>query len=116
MLNPLTLFVDTVCKGGATVSLLGVTPTSGYAVSCHPDRGLCLPLSSFDAQTLINWISDHAELLGREDLYVGTWVDCGWVYVDITTVLEDQEEALAAGRRHDQLAIFDLAAGVSIDC
>lgn len=116
MLNILSLFVDTIHKGGATISLLGTVPTSGFAVSTRPDLGLCIPLYTFDSQILSNWVSNHAELLGREDLYIGTWVDCGWVYVDVTQVFADRSAAISAGRAADQLAIYDLAEGISIDC
>lgn len=46
----------------------------------------------------------------------GVWRDCGKVYVDSNASFEGLEDALEFGRSSGQLAIFDAANGVCIDC
>jgi hypothetical protein len=109
MLNAQNLFAQITRNGGATISLEGSEPTSGYAVAVAPHRCSITPLFCSDASTLVSWISNNLEFLSRSDHYVGAWLDSGELYLDITVVLDSLSAALALAAEKEQLAIFDLA-------
>jgi hypothetical protein len=43
-------------------------------------------------------------------------LDQGKVYLDVSVVVDSLDQALRLGRLHSQVAVFDLGAGVAIDC
>ncbi len=116
MLDANVLFNSILANGGATVSLEGFEPSEGFAVSIYPYRGICKPLHMVDAHVISSWISRNLEWLSRADHYVGAWLDHGFLYLDISIIVSDRDEAIALGRAHDQLSIFDFSTFESIDC
>jgi hypothetical protein len=98
----------TVTDGGSSTDLLGHVPTVGYMVSVYASKGLILPVSQFTPELVTEYAANHQEILAREDHYLGTWIDSGRVYLDIALRVDRLEEALELGRRHRQLAVFDL--------
>lgn len=106
--------VDTIRRnGGATLdagTLTEVKPT-GYAVGMAQGTALMLPDDADDttlgvALSLIAGAYDCA--------FVGAWVADDGVHLDPVAVIADRAEALAAGRAHQQRAVYDLTAGVEV--
>lgn len=88
--------------------------TGGYAVSIHPDEEKVL--GTVTPGDLIEYVTRHADALAREGSVFGGWKDPadGRVYLDVSTLVSNRDDALALARQHDQLAVFDFAAGQSV--
>lgn len=86
----------------------------GYAVAAHPDRGVILAEASMD--DLLEFMVRNADVLALPGRILGGWNDPedGRVYLDVSILVADRDEALQLAVDHDQLAIFDFAAGQSI--
>lgn len=92
----------------------GADVTGGYAVSVHPDQEVVL--GSATAGDLIEYVVRHADALARDGAVFGGWRDPadGRIYLDVSALVVDRGEALELARQHDQLAVFDFAAGRSV--
>lgn len=101
-------------SGGATYNLSkgDLSGTDNFAVSIYPDREKIEEIATFD--DLENYINDNMDLLGNSSNSFGAWAHDGKVYFDVIATVSDQKEALELGRKHNQLAIFDLKNGVEI--
>ena len=97
-------------NGGATWNFTNgsLVGTEAYSVSTHLDRTKTLPANELTAETLSAYISDNHDLLNDSNNSLGTWNDNGTLYLDVVTTLEDREQAIALGKKHNQKAIFDL--------
>jgi hypothetical protein len=105
-----------VPDGGFTVDPhTGADVTGGYAVSVHPEDETVLA-DQVTPGDLIEYVSRHTDALARPGAVFGGWRDPedGRVYLDVSTLVSDRAAALALARQHDQLAVFDFAAGRSI--
>jgi hypothetical protein len=64
------------------------------------------------------WVSDtdgdYDESGAELGEFVGKWTDRGRTYIDHSYWFEDRAEAIAAGRRWEQLAIWDIEADAEI--
>lgn len=92
----------------------GADVTGGYAVSTLPGEGVVL--GRVAPGDLIEYVTRHADALAREGSVFGGWKDPadGRVYLDVSTLVSNRDRALALAREHDQLAVFDFAAGQSV--
>lgn len=97
-------------KDGFTVDAATLQPiTRGYAVAVADTQ------DSFGLEGLANvvkYVSEHPEINA-----FGGWYNSknNMYYFDATVIVEDLAAAIELGRMHKQLAIFDLANGLSID-
>lgn len=97
-------------KEGFTVNAKTLQPvTRGYAVAVADTQ------NSFGLEGLANvvkYVCDHPEINA-----FGGWYNSKnkMYYFDATVIVEDLQKALELGRANKQLAIFDLANGLSID-
>lgn len=99
-------------NGGATYNLASKRSLVGepfYAISAFPDRGLVLDHAPTDAD-FANYIHKNLDLLEKPEHSIGTWFnpDDKKHYLDISITEPDRAKALALGKQHNQLAIFDL--------
>jgi hypothetical protein len=113
----LSALVDALAvpDGGFSVDpVTGHDVTDGYAVSIHPQDGSIL--GAVTPGAIIEYVVHHADARARPGAVFGGWRDPadGRIYLDVSTFVHDRTEALALGRAHDQLAIYDFAAGESI--
>jgi hypothetical protein len=109
--------------GGFTARMNGTQPqefvTTGYALSLHPDRECVLP-TTVGSVNLLGHLADFAfanrDLLGLPGHYFGAWLDreAGKIYLDVTRVESEYEEAMRLAKVNNQLAIFDLDSGTEI--
>lgn len=95
--------------GGITLSPVGSPiPTSGYIVSL-PEWGEVLPLDKTTEDDIISFVNTVPE-----DKLFGAWVDDGVLYLDVSEHFKDKKEAIKAGKKRAQKAIWDLNEGVEI--
>lgn len=89
--------------GGGTYSLDGTTvPTTGYFVSV-PGRTLTIP----ETRLTDGIVEAYAETV-PSGLLLGGWVHLGEVYLDATEHFDNREEAVLAGIKRSQIAIWDI--------
>lgn len=111
-------FVDSIIQnGGATFNLsTGTSPTSGYAVSLKGGSKTPIDESRQSIeQTIKEFISIHGLELSMPENNIGGWVDDGWLYLDVSIVMDNLSDAILMGKIHEQKAIFNIDDGHSID-
>lgn len=60
-------------------------------------------------------ITENMEIIqGLDGAYLGAWIDEGIIYIDISILVENKEDALELGKVNNQLAIYDLQSNESI--
>ena len=112
----------TIAQGGCTINIQGIEATTGYAVATatndHPTRALQLEsIRELTVEILEEFVKANLNLLVEPKVYLGTWHDkkSGRVYLDITAVIHNLRDALAAAREFDQIAVHDLKTGEDIN-
>lgn len=100
---------DTLANGGLTVKpFTGEKPASGYMVALEGYE-LQVPVSEFFTGIVADYIGQHAQkLMANPSLCLGTWVNEGVVYLDLSENIQSRDKALELGRERSQLAIFNL--------
>jgi hypothetical protein len=104
--------MDAIPNGGFTYDPSGKIPTSGFAVGVYPDKSTTIPLEEVTKQKVSDWMAQNTSLLSVRGNMLGGWTDNGKLYLDIVKVypMNQKDEALAAGKEHNQISIADLAA------
>ncbi len=100
---------DTLKDGGLTIKpFTGEKPASGYMVALQGYE-LQVPVSEFFTGIVADYIGEHAQkLMDNPSLCIGTWVNEGIVYLDLSENVGSRDKALELGRERNQLAIFNL--------
>ena len=100
---------DTLKDGGLTIKpFTGEKPSGGYMVALEGFE-LQVPVSEFFTGVVADYIGQHAQkLMSNPALCLGTWVNEGTVYLDLSENVKDKEKALELGKERHQLAIFNL--------
>lgn len=101
-----------VKNGGFSLSPEGEAPKAGYMVSVQDI--LKMPLDLWLQLEDQASIDDYSKIASEVNGYIGCWIDDGNVYMDISTNIQDKNEALKVARINDQLAIYDIASNESI--
>lgn len=109
---------------GLTIGLDGTQVHQGFAVGREGwEMRLSQPLVLNSWFAVREWVQTvltvHEIHYAKSDWALGVWRDGDKVYFDVVNVVADRDEALAMGRAHNQLAIYDLAKGEEIrldDC
>lgn len=97
----------TTVMGGGTFegrTMLPFEPRDGYAVAVG---GVTIKADEVTPDVLA-W-SARAVVGEWDTAFVGTWVEKGVMYIDAVQYVSDRERAMALGREHQQLAIYDFA-------
>lgn len=115
-MNLQNFLTDTINNGGASFNITtGVyNPKNGYFVSL-PNHEQQIPLSEFKASDLKRYVNNNYDVLSNENNFVGSWVDNGMVYLDISEKITDKRTALVLGIDRNQKAIYDAFNGKVID-
>lgn len=111
-------FVDSIIQnGGATFNIsTGTSPTTGYAVSLKGGSKTPIDESRQSIeQTIKEFISIHGLELSIPENHIGGWVDDGWLYLDVSIIMDNLSDAILMGKIHEQKAIFNINDGHSID-
>lgn len=90
-------------------------PSSGYMVSTTKNTEKVIDLSSLTADDIAEYRAEQANNLTAPNAYLGAWVYEGKVYLDVSRHESDLDQAIRLAKANDQLAIYDLATGNSID-
>ena len=112
----------TMKQGGMSVHVKsGKQPKSGYMVAAHVDRSVWI--SAKDARdpqkreaAISKFMKDNADLLSKKENYLGTWLDTstGMISLDISTCVEDRNQAIQFATEHNEKAIWDIKNGAEI--
>ena len=100
---------DTLANGGLTIKpFTGEKPSGGYMVALQGYE-LQVPVTEFFTGVVADYIGEHAQkLMANPALCLGTWLNEGTVYLDLSENVSNREKALELGRERHQLAIFSL--------
>ncbi len=108
-------------RNGATYSLFfgDMFGQELFAVSLYPEPETALRLAgeNVPARVFEVFIQANRTLLSDPRLCVGTWYleEEDTTFLDIVAVLPDREAAIELGQQFNQIAVFDLFAGVEIE-
>lgn len=99
-----------VGQGGVTVDSAGKPVTKGFAVAVHRGLEVKVPGAELTANHVESFLKNNAALLSQPGQHFGMWHDAEsdhW-FMDVSHVVASRGEATALGRKHDQLAVYDL--------
>lgn len=96
-------------SGGITYNLSkgNLGGSENYAVSIYPDREKIVE-GPIDFDTLEGYLLENQNLLQDLNNSFGAWTNGNQVYLDVVVTVPDRDKALELGKRHNQLAIWDL--------
>ena len=102
-----------VPDGGFSVRDDGTDASAGFAVSTMPECGTELVFAT--ELDILTYLTAHAGQLLPGYVF-GGWHDpiSGRIYLDISELVDDLDEALVLAAEHDQLAVYDLDAHESV--
>lgn len=110
-------YAETMINGGCSYNLETgeFNPNEGYFVSL-PNKELKVSIERFNPEIVRNFIMSNIEILTNvPDMFVGSWVDDGKVYLDVSQKIFSKEDALRKGILANQLAIYDANKGEVIN-
>jgi hypothetical protein len=96
-------------SGGSTINLGGDIPTSGFSFAPSKTTEFAIPEAQFSEDHLLKYAQDNLALLNQPGAHLGTWVDGGKTYMDISKVVTDEQQAVREAAAADQIGIFDLS-------
>lgn len=103
--------------GGFTFEpLSNNSPTTGFAVSGHKDREWIFDADKFSERDVIRFINKNTQLLSKPNTHIGAWFDVanGKIYLDISIIFQNQNEAVKQAKSLGELAIYSLGSGETI--
>ena len=105
---------DNFLDDGFSLSLWGEIPQTGYMVSFKGFEEIFENPTILDVVDYVRENANYLYLLPHA--FVGGWMDAetGKYYLDISENVQDKEQALQLAAERKQLAIYDVANGVSI--
>lgn len=108
---------DAIERGGFTYNPVRLknraAPRRGYALSIRKDTEKAFDATIAREQLkgqIKEYVKKHRDLIKAKGNYLGGWYDTQTkkIYIDISQVIRDKKEAVAAAKRAKQLAIYDL--------
>lgn len=91
----------------------------GFAVSPYPKRSRVIPFKDATPATIAKYQRDNADLLSKPGHHLGAWRekdgDTDRLWLDVTVVASDRAAGARLGRAHDQISMYDLGSGRTID-
>jgi hypothetical protein len=108
-----TVVTHTLNNGGGTfnAALQPINFSDGYMVAM---TGVEIPVAGFNEESIQAFLGTAN--LSSPGALLGTWVNDGTVYLDITMHFTGLSRAMQTGLDFEQQAIYDCAAGVSLSC
>ena len=95
-------------NGGATVARTSRKPVSfpsGFQVAY---KGAEKIIGTITPASISDYMDSHKQAI-KEGKFFGFWINDGSLYADISTHIEDQNEAVVMGREHEQIALWNWA-------
>ncbi len=83
----------------------GAEPAEGFAVAIDGAS-----LKDMSPESVQAFLQKHADVLSREDVYLGAWKapDTGVVELELSRIVPDKEQAVLLGQAFDQKAVRDI--------
>lgn len=103
----------TIKNGGVTMNLKRNVPNSGFSFAPSKVTEHAVDIKDFNQDTVKEYLRNNAKALAQPGNHLGGWIDGGKVYLDVSRVVSDQAEAMAAAKDADQLAIYNINSGQS---
>jgi hypothetical protein len=106
-MNYLDFFEATILNNGATYNPTTneLNPTKGYFVSL-PKFEQRIEKHNFSTQHVKDFINCNFGAF-NEGLFVGSWINNGVVYLDISECITDKRKAIETAYKNNQLALYD---------
>lgn len=108
--------IEQLASGNTTFWLVP-EQRKGYLCAVEKHGVVLLPNGEgvFSRQQVIDWVCDvlNGDVEGAST--IGSWIDEGKLYLDVCKWYPDKYEALTAGHREHQLAIWDIENEVALE-
>lgn len=105
-------------QGGFTYNPISKeSPTSGFAVSVTQGREKVIKADSISENDIAEYLDANKDIFETtKGANVGGWFDkeTGKIYLDISVVTPNKEQAIEMAQKHNQEGIYDLSAGQTI--
>ena len=92
---------------------------TGYAVSPYPERSKVIPFKEATPADIDKYQRDNADLLSKPGHNMGAWREkddkTDQLWLDVTVVASTAAAGARLGRAHDQVAMYNLGTGQTID-
>lgn len=102
----------------------GASPTKGYSIAVFPDKEKIMPIDEVSPAALFDYMESNAADFDADDrIHFGAWFNeknegnpdgDDQVYLDMSMVIEDRDEAIKMAKQYGQLGIYDLEAGETV--
>ena len=112
-MNLMKFYANTLANNGATISLNTLNPGMGFFVSIKGHE-MKRSIKNFTLDVLKNYIELHTDQLALEENFLGSWIEDGEVYLDISRHTFDERSAMILGRLNKQKAIYSIHGKKSI--
>jgi hypothetical protein len=108
-------WTNTVVNKGATMNLVTrqTNWNKGYFVALP--SGIVIGLNDSPMQAIKDFSEANKELLMHSNKSLGSWIDKGKLYLDVSELILDKRQAIQLAYSRNQLAIYDNTNQVSID-
>lgn len=98
--------------GGASYGLFSgiINPEAGYMVACVAERIYDAPVSYYDFKAAVgDYLANvpFPDSYDLDEVYLGFWINEGRLVIDFAEVILSKDDAIAEGKKRNQLAIFD---------
>lgn len=107
--------------GGLSISMVdGHMPTKGYMVAKPPEFGKIVDEADFfdpikGPKIMSQYMREQKADLATGKNYLGTWLNEGKIYLDVSENIMSRDEATRLGAERNQLKIWDVVNQVEID-
>jgi hypothetical protein len=107
--------------GGLSISMVdGSMPTTGYMVAKPSSFSKVVDEADFfdpvkGPKILSQYMREQRADLATGKNYLGTWLNGGKIFLDVSENISDVGKATRLGRERDQIAIWDVANQVEVD-
>ena len=105
--------IDTLKNGGGSFSIFHNEKADKGYMSSIKDI-VIIDIKDFNFSIINKIIEENKNLLKRKNVYLGTWIDGGKIYIDISKNYKSKYYCLKIAKKLKQLAIFDLNTFTSI--
>lgn len=111
MCNSSEILNRTIVDKGYTTDLDGNKPDTGYMVGLEGfESTMPINRSIDDGIAFIDaFIFTNKEELNKPNRYLGTWINEGIIYIDISVNINLRKLAVTLGIKNNQIAIWDLS-------
>src|SRR3972149_6548583 len=103
--------------GGSSITSHGenIFGTPQFSVSTFKGLEHVVESDKLSAKDIESYKKKHQAVLKKHpNAFIGTWVDSGKSYLDISIAVGDFKEALTLAKEHNQFAVFNLEKGESV--